>query len=164
MGMTKHRHDQILAGQISTVRKVYEVVPIAHAWTIAQITGELARLGIKQEPRHIEGCLRALVDAGLVNVFSRNRTYQRLYCFPEVEPEAQPKKLTPKETAPMPAPKKIDPLDKLSRHAVYLRELANEIDEAVMEAMQQLEAAKAEGSDKLGKLRDALAAIGLGSP
>lgn len=163
--MPRHKHDQILAGQISSVRKVYAVVPIAEAWTIAQIIGELARTGIKQDTHHVDGCVKTLVEAGLVKLDSTRRAYQRIYCFPEVKQEAAaPGELAHnKEPSPMsaaPAPKKIDPLTKLTQHAGFLRNLADDIDEAVLEAMAQLEAAKSEGGAELARIRGALQTLG----
>lgn len=167
MSMTRHKHDQILAGQLSTVRKVYDAIPIAHAWTIPQIIGELSRLGIRQDTRHIEGCVKALVDCNLVRLFPASRSYQRLYCFPNEEQVAATTNPPPKEPAPMPqapAKKPTDPLVKLAQHAAYLRNVADDIDEAVLEAMAQLEAAKADSGEKLAKVREALQVLGLSGP
>lgn len=159
MSMTKHRHDQILAAQISSAQKVYDAIPVADRWTHKQISTEVFRRGLRMEANHVEGCIAALVDAGLVRECA-GRTYRRAYSFPLVEakPRHDISKMEFKQMddAPTKQAKPTDPFAKLASASTALRKMADEIDEAVLDAMQQLEAARTEGGSKLAAVREAL--------
>lgn len=62
------RQRQILQGQTTIARKVYEGIPIEEPWGYQQIHAELKRRGITASLAYNEfqGCIRALKEAGLV--------------------------------------------------------------------------------------------------
>lgn len=55
-------------------KKVLEVVPLQSYWTINQILVEMQRLGSRPDYRIVQGCLKALVEDGLVLSISGGST------------------------------------------------------------------------------------------
>lgn len=64
--MSAARFQAMHQGLGATARKVFERVPIAEAWSVHRIQGELERQGVRIEFRVFLGCLKALQDGGLV--------------------------------------------------------------------------------------------------
>ena len=65
--MNDSRQQQMLAGQTSLARKVFEVVPIQEAWSAVDIHGALrASNSSSAQYRPVRACLGELKDQGLI--------------------------------------------------------------------------------------------------
>lgn len=64
--MNQQRFKSILSGMTSIAQRVFQAVPIAEAWASRQIYAEMTRTGPAADYKTVEGCLRTLVNAGLV--------------------------------------------------------------------------------------------------
>ena len=125
-------------GQTSIAKKVLSCIPIQAVWSHHQILDEIARSGSRMDVRIFDGCIAALLDAGLIKEPQR-RNYQRVG---PSEPEQQDE-----EDKPVPTPIVAqDPLVRLGQLAEKLRGLADEIDEAALhfETMKSANAAELE--------------------
>lgn len=70
--MNYAKYQQLVAGQSSIAQKVLTVVPFVEEWDSRQIRSELLRVTLSApDLRVVEGCLRMLVDAGLVKRLAR---------------------------------------------------------------------------------------------
>lgn len=153
--MNRIKYEALVESQSAIARKVLSVVPIQEHWSAKQIHAELHRqTQATIDRRIIEGCLRALVDSGLVREHPRD-SYIR-----EMPKEDQPRTRLVKDepstpepamSKPNPAPTPInavlvaDPLDRLGNVARRLRGMADEIEELALEVGQQMEAVEADG-------------------
>lgn len=67
IGMKESRQQQLLQGQSSQARKIFEAVPIAESWTESTINKAIRLTGAQIIPSHtLRACLRDMCDAGLV--------------------------------------------------------------------------------------------------
>lgn len=150
--MNQARYDSIVKGLSAIARKVFDVVPMATAWDTHQIMAEIARrnISVSRDLNVIEGCLRSLVDSGIVRrvdgAYRRIEVAHKLIEKPAKEPEVQ----TPPTKVP-PAPPKIsatDTLIALSQEAAKLGSamaaLSKRIDDAVLDIEQEMEAERAQ--------------------
>jgi hypothetical protein len=98
--MNAVRMRSMIGNLTGTARKVFEVVPIAEAWTPQQIVGELRRSRVSFDFSCVAGCLRTLESQGLI----RREPGERYTREPMIDP-APSKKDEPMTTeAPPPAP------------------------------------------------------------
>jgi hypothetical protein len=137
-------------GLTSEARKVFNVVPIAAAWKPNQILGELKREGINMPMNIVMGCLRALVDDGMVR--------QTGDSFLRVTPSERPPKLTLSAVQqptpePTPEPATKDTLTKLADLSAVLKKrsndllaLAKEIDDIAIEVEERIARADTDGA------------------
>lgn len=147
--MSAARLKQLEAGQTSMARKVLDAVPKAEIWSIAQITTELGRVGNNMTRSVVEGCLRTLVEAGLVQELQGG--FRRVAARPEPQPVASTTiKLAsvPTQEAPVQTP-----MEKLVVLAADLRSLAAEaesmavrVEELGVELDDKLKAVDEEGA------------------
>lgn len=115
-------------GQTSIAKKVLSCIPLQQVWSHHQILDEIARSGSRMDVRIFDGCIAALLDAGLIKEPQR-RNYQRVGpSEPELEEEEDKPVVTPSVTLELPP----DPLVRLGKLAEHLRGLADEIDEAAL--------------------------------
>jgi hypothetical protein len=155
--MNYTRHIQMLGAQTTIAQRVFDCVPASEVWTLADILREYTRVrgGLLIQKDVAEGCLSALIEGGLVKKSSGG--YIRAYQVPiPPPPTLHLHKENPVTAQATTEATKKDPLAKLASAADYLRRLANEIDEAALEAQQMIDAAKSEGSGKLESVRAAL--------
>jgi len=76
--MKESRQQQLLQGQTSQARKIFEAVPIAEPWTEATINKAIRLTGAQQIASHtLRGCLRDMRDAGLIRE-PQSGLYQRV--------------------------------------------------------------------------------------
>lgn len=140
--MQHSRAQSILMGQSKMAQRVFAAVPMQSFWTVEQIIQEMKRLeGIPQRPGEVLGCLRCLVDAGLVNE-TASTTFRSTVKPPKEQQQVEPKK---KQEAPKPTF-----MDRLAAQAQQLRvkaevliaqaneldSLALEVDEAILQASE----------------------------
>jgi hypothetical protein len=77
--MTPDKQKQKLAGQTAIAQKVFQAVPIAEAWAVAQISQALHRTTGARLDRHtLQGCLRALADSDLIRSTEHGSLHQRV--------------------------------------------------------------------------------------
>ena len=128
--MNEARAHSILAGQSSLARKVYEAVPIAEPWSLNSIMGEVLRLGHNVTHNNMRGCLRDMVEAGLV---------REPYPLQFIREKVTVKKA---KTMPMPSaqlPTSTSPADFLADAAVSLRAVATGIEEVALKLAEDSE-------------------------
>ena len=156
-------------GLNSVAKKVYEACPMATAWTVHQIVGELARLQTPMEARVVHGALGHMASAGLLRERPKGCFVREVVRKPNSKPTVMEEAMATAEiktivpatlqsaTAHAPAAKTqgnaLESLGMLSARvanaAKLLEELAADIQDAVIEAQVQQE----QGTEELRKLR-----------
>jgi hypothetical protein len=143
------RYQQLESGLSGIAKKVLSVIPLTEEWDSRKIMGELLR-ATRSSPdlRVIEGCLRAILDAGLAKEVARGM-YRRVpvpakpiaIAKPQLEPESSQEAPMPKEKPPIDSS-----LDKLANAAAALRglafqfnKIAGDIEDAALLAQQQIQ-------------------------
>lgn len=131
-------------GQTSIAKKVLSCIPIQAVWSHHQILDEIARSGSRMDVRIFDGCIAALLDAGLIKEPQR-RNYQRVGPSEPEQQDEEDKPVAAQAITTQPTPS-VDPLVRLGRLAEKLRGLADEIDEAALhfETMKSANAAELE--------------------
>lgn len=162
--MSDKQMQSIIAGLTGTAAKVYEVIPIAAAWSVQQIFAELDRSGANYEHAKIRGCLVSLVDQGLVK--RSGDLYQRVQVRANQEPRArkEPPPAQPTEDSTV----AVTPIDSILIIAADLRakakemlEQADQLETACIGAMEREQRQQHERS-QLDQLRKLLQSIGMG--
>ena len=150
--MQHDRAQNILSGQSNLARKVFAAVPKQEFWSIGQISNEMDRIEKHNVNKgEITGCLRTLVDAGLV-------TEAGVLTFrSNVKP---PKLALPKEdpvTAPSPKaePVKASFMDRAFAVADTLRKAAEQLETLGMDVDTALKDA-GKGDEKLRQLQQTM--------
>jgi len=156
--MNHAKYQQLVSGQTSIAQKVLTVVPLATEWDSRQIRSELLRV-TRSAPdlRIVEGCLRKLVEAGLVKELAREM-YRRTPVPPAPVPTApvQPIEAEEETLVPIKEPAAPSAFDRLAAVAASLRnagatltKAAAEIEDIALQAQQQIE----DERNKAGKYR-----------
>lgn len=123
--MNHARAQSILSGQSRLAQRVFAAVPIQAFWDVQQISAEISRMGAHNLSKaEITGCLRTLVDAGLINE-TASLTFRSAVKPPKESPVTAP---TPKPVAP-----KKTLMEQLFTVATSLRTAAEEIETLAME-------------------------------
>jgi len=147
--------------------KVLAAVPIAEAWTVNEICGELRRQGGNHDLRIVQGTLNGLVDQGLVketgNTYRRVKPREKVALAPaQAAPAAEPQ-----EAPQAPASAPADTLTKLANLSRSLRDLsaaitvaAADLDDLALEVEERI-ATASEGDQKLRQLQTLLKSIGV---
>lgn len=96
--LSQAQYDSKLASQSALARKVLNAVPASERWCRTQIRNEVFRMthsGI--EGRTVDGCLKGLIEAGLVRehhtsplTYSQIRPHEKKPCAASAEDVAQP--------------------------------------------------------------------------
>lgn len=174
--MSRARFNAIYSGITDAAKKVYEVVPIAEAWTVQQVAAELHRCKVPVARIDVlTGCLDSLRRAGLVceprrGQFRRERVRDdkptaaavEIPTFTKIEPEE--KNMANK---PQPTPRaSTTPLDRLgdlaqrvTQLSIALKDVASELSDAAVDIQSQLEHGE-EDVKKLRQLQTLLKSIG----
>lgn len=156
--MTPSRFKALFAGLTSIAQKVYYVVPIADAWTVAQIHAELARTGANVDRKIVSGCLATLVESRLIT--GLRDKYQRMEVrepSPELRPigiGALPRPPEPPPAAPVP----VTLVARVNAIAEGLRTLADEIAIVGLEIEDELASSSAD-AQKLKQLHQLLKSL-----
>lgn len=137
--MQHERAMNMLTGQSNLVRKVFAAVPRQEFWSIGQISNEMNRVEKHNNSKaEITGCLRHLVDAGLVAeagllTFRSNVKPPKLTLLKETQEVSAPpkKKETPK---PSLMDRTFTVASKLREAAEEIEQLGMEVDSAILEA------------------------------
>jgi len=149
MAMSTLRLKTLIDQQSGIAKKVYECVPVNEAFDAKRICTELARSGSAPDLHIVNGCLKALKDAGVISEM------QGLFQRVKVRADNNSiKQVIPPMNEPEPISK--DPLDKLAAAASHLRSLNKVIEGIALEiedAALLLEDKNTEGDAEVKKLR-----------
>ena len=163
--MNQQKFDQLYRGLTIQAKKVYDVIPIAEAWSITQIMQELHRLNISMsDKRVVTGCLNSLVACGLAtepSKFMFKRTDVRATPIAEVKETKEPEvnNPSPTKTAEVinikPVETQADPMALLSKVVGDLVAIASSV-EAIITAIARRDEKKDAESEKLRQLQSLL--------
>lgn len=184
--MNQAKFEAKLKGLNSQLRKVLDATPVEEPWMATAVSAEMRRLGSGgADSRATLGCLNSLLEMGLVEEVVKGQ-FRRAKVNPAPgrpplapPPEPAPAvadsprlvsvKTNPQEEAMQTikavtvAPKSIvsplSALDKLSRLAERLRELASDMESAALELAEQAEKDEAETA-KMRQLQALLKSLG----
>ena len=149
----------------SQLRKVLESTPIGEPWTALAIADEMRRVGSGAgDPRSTLGCLSSLVDHGVVEEVAKGR-FKRVEIkekqsnqeFKQIEAIQEPKE-PEMQSKPAAAPVS-NPIEKLSKLANRLRDLASDMETAALELAEQAEKNEHETA-KMRQLQALLKSLG----
>lgn len=160
--MNRKTFESTLNGLNSILKKVFEATPKEEAWAAPSISAEMRRLGSGGgDSRQTLGCLNQLAQLGLIKETSKGM-FQRV----EIREKAEPVINKPAEIQPMSiraiqpvATQSATPIDRLSKFAIRLRELANDMETAALDLAEQAEKNDAETA-KMRQLQQILKSLG----
>jgi len=166
--MNAGRFQSILNGMTSIAIKVFDVVPKGDAWDAYQIHQELVRTGAQRDYRILEGCLKSLVDAGVVIESPRGNFRQVSVHGRAAKPEIS-MTYANKElrviVKPAPPAKNQSPIERLSALSARVKACMSElhtiqgdIDTAAIEIEEDM-AQHAQSAEKLRQLQALLKGI-----
>lgn len=132
--MQHARAQNILSGQSNLARRVFAAVPMQVFWNVQQISGEMHRLDAHNLSKaEITGCLRSLVDAGLVNETASLTFRSAVKPAPIKEPTVANSKKDDKPQVTL-MDRLFEVADKLRSAAEGIEAIAMEVDSAIVEA------------------------------
>ena len=142
-------------------RKVLEAVPVQSPWTKDQIMSEMRRQGSGAERNVVEGCLDTLRGRGLIKEPARG-AFLRVVSKPAIptppEKDAVPATQPTIRAAITVPPEKKDPLTRFADVAKLLRQAADELDAAALDAAEEVQAA-AKDTERFRQLQSLLKGI-----
>jgi hypothetical protein len=162
------KYQQLVAGQSSIAQKVLSVIPFQEDWDSRAIRTELLRQ-TRSAPdlRIVEGCLRALLDAGLIKAVGRE--HWRRASMPPAPTVAQAKPTidqhedVPVKEQPKTSASAFDRMAtaaaELRAAAKHLNQVAGQFEEAALEAQQQIQEERKK-SERFHQLKQLLAEDG----
>lgn len=155
--MQHTRAMNILSGQSNLARRVFACVPMQEFWSVGQISNEMHRIEKHNlTKREVIGCLRSLVEAGLVCEAGMLTFRSTVKSVKEDDPVMTAPTLK-KKTEP-----KLSLMDQLFSLATELRNVAEKVEAVAMEVDSAIiEAGK--GDEKLKTLQVTLRGL-LGEP
>lgn len=160
--MTPDKQKQKLAGQTAIAQKVFQAVPIAEAWTVAQISQALHRTTGARLDRHtLQGCLRALADSDLIRSTEHGSLHQRVAVSAAQSTPPKTKELTVTQTAKPAVTQQAAPasaIDVLGSLAQKMRALADEVDAAAL-ALEEEQSRTTGETAKLKQLKALLSEV-----
>lgn len=143
--MKESRQRQLLEGQSSVARKVFEGVPIQEAWSENEIVKAMRASHITVAAHTVRACLLDMKDVGLIKE-PRQGQYQRMPVQPylrlsdapteTIHPTANNEPAMPTTTAKAPT---ITPLDQLSTIATELTLMSAEFGDRLKALAVRLE-------------------------
>lgn len=148
--MTPDKQRQKLASQTNIAQKIFTFVPIQEAWSAGQIAQAMGRAtGSKVDTKTVGGCLRCLIDAGLVKT-PCVAVFQRVPVTAAAQIIIKKEKAT--VTAPTTTSAPASAIDLLAGIAKTLRAVASDIETAAL-AIEEGQAKNAEEVKKLHQLQ-----------
>ncbi|HGM8278905.1 TPA: hypothetical protein ACKQDV_004634 [Pseudomonas aeruginosa] len=136
-----------MQGQTGIAKKVYECVPISEPWRSFQVLTALRNMtGSTPDVRIVQGCLRDLVDSGLIRRTGTDH-YQRIQVEKKTKPQ-EPKMGEPaKKIETQPEPKRSSsPLEmlgelanELAGMAEHMKRLSDRIEDVALAVEQERE-------------------------
>lgn len=164
--MNRMRFEAAYRGLNSALKKVFDATPKNTHWLAPAISAEMRRIGSGgADSRMTLGCLNQLLIIGLVDEvekgsFRQVQVKEKVALIDLITPVKKPKE---QETmATIAKPKEIatsSPIDRLSKFAIRLRDLANEMEEAAIDLAGQAEKNEQETA-KMRQLQQILKSLG----
>lgn len=150
--MQHERAQNILSGQTNLARKVFAAVPMQSFWDVQQISIEMARQAPHNNTKaEITGCLRVLVDAGLINE-TASLTFRSNVKPPKAVSEQV---MQPKAKA---EPVKASFMDRAFELATTMRAAAEQLEQLGMEVDTALKDA-GKGDEKFKQMQATLRSL-----
>lgn len=150
--MQHDRAQNILSGQTNLARKVFVAVPMQSFWDVQQISTEMSRQAPHNNTKaEITGCLRVLVDAGLIN-----ETASLTFRSNVKPPKAVPEKVMQPKAKAVPAEPSL--MEKFFDVATFLRASAEKIEGLAMEMDTAIKDA-GKGNEKMREIQANLRAL-----
>lgn len=151
--MNEAKITRLESGLNGIARKVLEVVPVLTAWGKEQIHSELRRQGTGCDRSVVDGCLDNLRGRGLIKEPTRGAFIRVTSKTTTTKEEDQVHNQTPPARLPASAaPAEKDPLARLAAASKLLRQAADEIDAAALDAAEQVQTA-AKDTEKFRQLQ-----------
>lgn len=157
--MNETKIARLASGLNGMARKVLDAVPAQSPWTKDQIAVEMRRLGSGADRQVLEGCLDTLRGRGLIKEPSRGQFVRVISKTTTNQPEedtlstqAPPARLPASAAPASPPPAHSDPLARLAAASKLLRQAADEIDAAALDAAEQVQNA-AKDTEKFRQLQ-----------
>lgn len=168
MHLSKAKFDRQYMSINSVLKKVYEATPINEYKTAISISAEMRRLGTGgADSRQTLGCLNSLMEMGLVEEFGKGEFRRVEVKSPQQKQIEQPE--TKEEKMSLPAKvveikpevkqENASPIDRLSKFANRLRDLANDMENAAIELAEAAEKNEIETA-KMRQLQQLLKSLG----
>lgn len=153
--MNEAKIARLESGLNGIARKVLDAVPSQSPWGKDQIATEMRRLGSGAERHVLDGCLDTLRGRGLIKEPTRGM-FIRVIAKPSATQEEEDiivPNQSPPARLPASAPSnKKDPLARLAAASQLLRQAADEIDAAALDAAEQVQTA-AKDTEKFRQLQ-----------
>jgi hypothetical protein len=157
--MNEAKVTRLESGLNGMAKKVLEAVPAQSPWSKDQIAIEIRRRGSGADRTVLDGCLDSLRGRGLIKEPTRGQFIRVIGKTTTTQPEEdtlsnQVPPARPPASAPTPQVDK-DPLAHLAAASKLLRQAADEIDSAALEAAEQVQTA-AKDTEKFRQLQQLL--------
>lgn len=152
--MNEAKISRMESGLNGMAKKVLDAVPAQSPWSKDQIAGEMRRLGSGAERNVLDGCLDTLRGRGLIKEPARGHFIRVISKTTTNQPEEDTLTIS-QPPARLPAsaqPEKKDPLSRLAEASKLLRQAADEIDAAALDAAEQVQSA-AKDTEKFRQLQ-----------
>ncbi len=136
-------------------QRVFHAVPLQEYWSVNQISNEMSRLEKHNHSRgEITGCLRCLVDAGLVGE-AGTLTFRAKFNSKQLQEEKE-KPMSTKKNLTVSSTDSL--IQRINNKAAQLRHLADEIELLGIEVIEAIQEA-GQSNEKLLKLQSLLREI-----
>jgi len=152
--MNEAKIARISSGLNTIARKVLDAVPAQTIWSKAQIHAELHRIGVSCDRSLVDGCLDNLRGQGLIKEPTRGeftRVTPKTTTHQTEEPMTT-HQIPPARPPASPVPEKKDPLARLAVAAKAMRQAAEEVEAAALEAAEMVQKAE-QGAEKFRQLQ-----------
>ena len=177
--MNEAKFNALFRSLSEQAKKVYQAVPMNEKWSTGQVMTELARTVGQREHRVVAGCLRSLMESGLIKepdpgMWIRVEIRPRVAsvsCKTEIEetvqemPKKETKDMPPINTQPTPQKADTTPLERIGGLSAQvlsiiqsLHQLAADIEAAALEVEEQIEKINKDG-EKLKQLQQLLKSL-----
>lgn len=152
--MNEAKITRLESGLNGMAKKVLEAVPAQSPWSKDQIAVEMRRLGSGADRQVLEGCLDTLRGRGLIKEPTRGQFIRVVgkTTTNQLEEDTLSTQAPPARLPASAAPAKKDPLTRLADAAKLLRQAADEIDAAALDAAEQVQTA-AKDTEKFRQLQ-----------
>ncbi|HHF0746539.1 hypothetical protein [Pseudomonas aeruginosa] len=121
-----------MQGQTGIAKKVYECVPISEPWRSFQVLTALRNMtGSTPDVRIVQGCLRDLVDSGLIRRTGTDH-YQRIQVEKKTKPQEPKRSASPLEMLGELA-------NELAGMAEHMKRLSDRIEDVALAVEQERE-------------------------
>ncbi|HHM5244297.1 TPA: hypothetical protein ACRM7M_001932 [Pseudomonas aeruginosa] len=145
--VTPAKQESLMQGQTGIAKKVYECVPISEPWRSFQVLTALRNMtGSTPDVRIVQGCLRDLVDSGLIRRTGTDH-YQRIQVEKKTKPQepkmGEPAKKIETQSEPKRSASPLEMLGELANElagmAEHMKRLSDRIEDVALAVEQERE-------------------------